>query len=133
MSIILALLMLKLEASWGWLIVRDRSRCLYPEKSRYPLRRKLVGSTACLNSCGEGKITCHTGNRGENLQPIASLYTDYVIPAPDERYTSSYWCYSFVPCCVVCEAQVPLLSVVECKTDVFQNQYWVSSMLHILN
>jgi hypothetical protein len=124
---------LKLEASWCWVVVSDRSRRPYPwGRAGTHCAGRWVGSTAGLNSSGEEKITCHTGNRRENLQPVASRYID-VIPAPYERYASSYRCYSLVPCCVVCAAQVPLSSVVECKTDIFQNQYWVSSMLYILN
>jgi len=115
--------MLKIEASWGWVVVSDRYRRPYSwGRAGTNCAGSWVGSTAGLNSCGEEKIACCTGNRRENLQPVASRYTDCVIPAPDERYTSSYWCYSLVPCCVVCEAQVPLSSVVECKTDIFQTQ-----------
>lgn len=89
--------MLKLDTSWGW-VVNDRSRRLYPWGGvGTPCAGSGVGSTAGLNSCGQEKITCHTGNRRENLQLVVSRYTYYVIPAPDERYTSSYWCYSLVP------------------------------------
>jgi len=38
-----------------------------------------------------------------------------------------------VVCCIICEAQTHLSSAVECKTDLCQTQFWVSSMLRILN
>jgi hypothetical protein len=63
MSTILALLMLKLDASWGW-VVSDSTRYLYPwERAGTHCAGSWVGSTAGLNSCVEERITCPTGNR----------------------------------------------------------------------
>ena len=54
-----------------------------------------------------------------------------------QLFVHSYWSArssaGVVICCVICEAQIPLSSVVECKPDIFHTQYWVYSMLHILN
>jgi len=69
-------------------VVSDSSRRLYPwGRAGTHFEGSWVGSTAGLNSRGEEKITCHPGNRRENLQAVASRYTYYVVPTPDERYT----------------------------------------------
>jgi hypothetical protein len=71
---------LDLGTSWR-LVVNFTPRPLYPrgKSPRYPLDRRLRGPQSRSGRFGEEKILDPTGIR--IVQPVASRYTDYAIPA----------------------------------------------------
>jgi hypothetical protein len=77
---------LHLGAGWRW-VVNLTPRPLYPQgrNPRYPLERRLGSPQNWSGRLGEEKIFYPTGTRTPTpsvVQPVASRYTDCVIPAP---------------------------------------------------
>ena len=65
---------------WGW-VVSTTPRQLYPPgKIRYPSYRRLVGPQGRSGRVRE--ISSLPGLDPRTVQPVASLYTDWAIPAP---------------------------------------------------
>ena len=58
---------------------RHASAALPPEKTRYPLYRRLGGSQG--RSGRMRKISSPPGFNPQTVQPVASRYTDWAIPA----------------------------------------------------
>ena len=58
---------------------RHALAALPPGKTRYPLCRRLGGPRAGLDECG--KSCLRPGFDRQTLQPVASRYTDWAIPA----------------------------------------------------
>jgi hypothetical protein len=72
---------LDLGTSWRW-VVSFTALPLYP---RYPFYRRLDGPQSRSGRYGEVKIFYPTGTRTPTpsiVQPVASRYTDWAIPAP---------------------------------------------------
>jgi hypothetical protein len=74
-------------------VVNFTPRPLYPrgKSPRYPLERRLGGPQSRSGRSGEEKIIDPTGTRTPDpsvVQPVASRYTDYAIPAP-KRFSSN--------------------------------------------
>jgi hypothetical protein len=57
---------------------------LLPGKTRYPFYRRLDGPQG--QSGRVRKISTPLGFDPQTIQPVASHYTDYSIPAPDHIY-----------------------------------------------
>ena len=57
---------------------------LPPGKTRYPLYRRLGGPQD--RSGRERKISPSPGFDPRTVQPVASRYTDWAIPAPQEKH-----------------------------------------------
>jgi hypothetical protein len=78
-------------------VVSFTPRPLYPrgKSPRYPLVRKLGGPQSRSGISGEENILDPTGTGTANpsvVQPVASRYTDYAIPAPklnDSTFTKA--------------------------------------------
>jgi hypothetical protein len=66
----------------GWSALRPGR--FTPEKTRYPLYRRLVGTQG--RSGRVRKISPPPGFDSRTVQPIASRYADWAIPAPASRY-----------------------------------------------
>jgi len=58
---------------------RHALAALFPRKTQYPLYRRLGGSQSWS---GQVKISPPQGFNPRTIQPVASHYTDYTIPAP---------------------------------------------------
>jgi hypothetical protein len=57
---------------------------LSPEKSQYPIYRRLGGLQSLSGYVR--KISLPPGFNSRTVQPVASRYTDYAIPAPIKLY-----------------------------------------------
>jgi len=70
---------------------RHAPAALPPGKTRYPLYTKLGGSRVGLYGCGKSRPP--PGLDLRTAQPVASRYTDWVIPAhtPPPTYSRSPW------------------------------------------
>jgi len=69
-----------LGARWGW-VVNATPRPLYPpERRRTHCIGGWIGPRVGLDRCG--KVSLLPGFDLRNVQPVASRYTDYAIPAP---------------------------------------------------
>ena len=75
-------------------VVNVTPRPLYPKKDPYPLYRRLVVSQG--SSGRVRKISPTQGFNPRTVQPVASRYTDWAIPAPRQNHISSnlYACYT---------------------------------------
>jgi hypothetical protein len=79
-----------LDLGTSWRLVNFTSRPLYPrgKSPRYPLDRRFGGPQSRSGRFGEQKILDPTGTRiltPSVVQPVASRYTDYARPAPENR------------------------------------------------
>jgi hypothetical protein len=88
---------LDLGTSLRW-VVSFMPRSLYPRKKnpRYPFDRRLDGPQKGSGRRGEEKIFYPIGTRNSEpsvVQPVASRYTDYAIPAPRQHPTMPYIIY----------------------------------------
>ena len=89
----------------GWWSLPRPGRFTPGKETRYPLYRRLGGSTwAGLNRCGKSRPPPWFDHR--TVQPVANRYTDLAIPAPNNAQiyilllfssfsSSSYFCFFF--------------------------------------
>jgi hypothetical protein len=78
----------------GWVVIDTPRPLLPPEKTRYPLYRRLGGLQG--RSGHVRKILPPTGFDPRTIQPVAGHYTDWAIPAP---FIIWYILYMFILIC----------------------------------
>jgi hypothetical protein len=86
---------LDLGTSWRW-VVNFTRRPLYPrgKSPRYPLDRRLGGPQSRSGRFGEENISWPYRDLNSDpwvVQPVASRYADYAIPAPNYLPGRSKW------------------------------------------
>ena len=72
----------------GWVVSVTPRPLFTPEKTRYPLCRKLGGLRAGMDRCGKSRPPL--GFDPRTVQPVAIRYTDWAIPAHLPEVTFTY-------------------------------------------